>query len=105
MQIIKVDPDSGEIVCSIQVPAFGPSNLAFGECPNSKDGKLNCIYLTTGRAIGLSGAPLTENDGALFLIENSGSEGILPYKVEYDQLISNNGYESHSSLLIHEHVS
>lgn len=85
-KVIKVDPNNGNVVCSVQLPAVSITNLAFGECPNAKNRKLNCIYVTT-RRVELTSP--TINDGALFLIENSGSEGVLPYKVEYDQIINN----------------
>lgn len=82
---MKVDPNTGNVVCSIQLPATSPTNMAFGECPNKEDGQLNCLYVTTLRQ-GLTSP--TSDDGGLFLIEGTGSEGVLPYRVEYDQVFN-----------------
>lgn len=90
-----MDPYRGVVVCSISLPVRGPTNIAFGECPGANSGNLDCIYVTTARQ-GLS-FPITANDGELFLIEDSGIEGVLPNKVEYEHII-NYDYGWHPSV-------
>jgi sugar lactone lactonase YvrE len=73
-----VNPKNGDVVCSIPVPAVKPTDLTFGECPNKNNDKLNCLYVTTHR---LNVDSPTEFDGALLVVEGTGSEGVLPNKL------------------------
>ena len=74
-----MNPRNGEVMCSISLPAKRPISLAFGECPNSKTGKLNCLYVTSesGNIVNP-----TEYDGTLMLIEGLEDEGVPAYKVQ-----------------------
>ena len=83
LQIIKINPFSGEIVCTIQLLATAVTNLCFGRCPGSRAGDpLACIYATTAASID----PTNPYNGFVFLIEGVGSIGVEPNKVRYNKV-------------------
>lgn len=77
IQILKLDPNNGNVLCSIKLPAIQVSNLTFGTCPKAKTDELKCLYVTTTST---NEAP-TKYDGAFYRVENVGSQGVLPDKV------------------------
>ena len=78
-----MDSKSGDVVCSIKLPATGITHLGFGRCPQANDGKLNCLYITTAR--NNINQP-TVYDGAVLLIEGLLSEGCPFYRVDPSQI-------------------
>lgn len=80
-----MDPITGNVICSINVPPVSPTNLSFGRCLNSNDKRLICIYLTSLKQ-GLTSP--TIDDGAFFVIEGVEAEGLPPYEVDYDRVFN-----------------
>ena len=74
-----MDSRSGDVVCSLEIPGTGVTNMAFGRCPNEKKGKLVCLYVTTA-TYNISSP--TFYNGRVLLIRNTGSEGVLPNRAK-----------------------
>jgi hypothetical protein len=89
MQILKVDPNTGEVICSLTIRAQ-VDNLAFGRCPNEFNGKLNCLY---GTSTSYGERSPTLYDGALLLIRGLETEGVLPYPLKLENIISKRKFD------------
>ena len=87
IQVLKLDPDTGEIVCSIKLPALQVSNLAFGKCAREKRDELRCLYVTTTST---NDNP-SSDDGAFYRIENVGALGVLPDKIRFGTIFGGPG--------------
>lgn len=81
-EVLKVDPNSGHVICSVKLPASGVTNVSFGKCPNTESKKLKCLYATSG---GLN-LRRSKVDGAFFLVKGLESEGFLPHKLDLSTL-------------------
>ena len=88
---MKLNGNTGDVICVIDIPAIVPTDLTFGRCPDSKNGPLSCLYVTTQlfNSTQLNDLRLpTADDGALLMISDFDSEGQLDKKVNLENIVN-----------------